>query len=367
MDQNSLIKDIGRSYIVSSLLPAGFFISLGYLLYKDFFPLDLINNIVKDPISAGQWVLLFTLVFWVAFALYTSANWTFKLYEGYYFPRWLTWLLNKLFVYQRFERQMKNISDFNKMKDQNLEISQLTFDQRKIVRLANADYINVELITPTKKEYILPTRLGNVLKASELYPEERFFMQGLIFWPRLLPSLPPSMTGQLEEKNNGLTFLLNSSLLSYINGFLGLLIWVGSKIFYIWPNILLFLQRHEVDHLVMNGFTVFSANEYFVVCITWFVAGYVFYRLSIPVAETYGLLVRSSFDLYRFELLKQLNQPIPRSLSQERKLWAKLSDFIITAGQLQLKPVPIDIDYEIRNELLTNPRPRRKSAKKKKS
>ena len=103
---------------------------------------------------------------------------------------------------------------------------------------------------------------------------------------------------------------------------------------------------------------LFNKFQYLLIALLWFIFGYFLYILSVPVAKTLGLLIRSSFDLYRFDLLKQLNHPIPKSLKQERKAWQKLSDFFVTGGSLGV--LPLEFDYNLKPEFRDEaPKPRK--------
>ena len=83
MDDTSIIKEIGRSYIVSSLLPAGFFITLGIFIYRSIIPEILLTAVPFDQFSVSVLVLYSTVVMWVGFALYSIVHWTVRVYEGY--------------------------------------------------------------------------------------------------------------------------------------------------------------------------------------------------------------------------------------------------------------------------------------------
>lgn len=53
----------------------------------------------------------------------------------------------------------------------------------------------------------------------------------------------------------------------------------------------------------------------------------VYYRLAVFVATQYGDLIRASFDLFRYDLLKGLSIKIDSTmpLSREREVWEELS------------------------------------------
>src|SRR6266498_1987653 len=48
-------------------------------------------------------------------------------------------------------------------------------------------------------EEVLPTRLGNILRAAERYPISHYGMDAVYFWPRLFPLLPPEFKADYEE------------------------------------------------------------------------------------------------------------------------------------------------------------------------
>jgi hypothetical protein len=55
---------------------------------------------------------------------------------------------------------------------------------------------------PTERAEIMPTQLGNVLKASEMYAGERYNLDAVLIWSRLLPALPKEF---VESFSNGNT------------------------------------------------------------------------------------------------------------------------------------------------------------------
>lgn len=339
MNENSLIRDIGRSYIVSSMLPAAIFIAVGVFFYQDF--IFSITDAKNDKFSTGLVVfILSALIMWIGFALYSMVNWTVRLYEGYYIHPVFQKLLIFLFYKRAYRRKVKNIQ---KVLQANKDTSSAGQEiARKYYNQAWADFGDVELTMPLREEDLLPSKLGNVLRASEQYPEKYGITAGINLWTRLAVLLPSEMSNQLEEKNNNILFLLNSSLLSYSHFVIAIII--------------------SISHI--NEKTGDVSMKHLVLAIFFFIVGYSLYILTIPVAKTMGLLIRSSFDLYRFDLLKQLNYPIPTSLSQEQRLWWKISDFIVTAGKLGRQP--LDFEYNLQSKYLPDTKPLRAHLKKKK-
>lgn len=362
MNENSLIKDIGRSYIVSSMLPAALFITLGVFIYRANIPQLLSTSIISDQFSASLYFLFAGFIMWAGFALYSMVNWTVRFYEGYYVPSWLKEFIVFLcfrWVHRKKTRYIKKVIKANKEKSANWgEIIDQNYDR------AWADYSDVELSGPMREEDLLPTRLGNVLRGSEKYPEKYGLTAGIDLWTRLATVLPPNIANTLEEKNNNMLFLLNSSLLSYIMSIFAFWNWGSCKVNQSCSTTLTLIKFIDLRKGLSSCANGLAENEFLILGFVWIFVGYVLYILSIPVAKTMGLLIRSSFDLYRFDLLKQLNYSIPRTLTQEKKIWQKISDFIVTGGNLGVKP--LEFKYNLRSELLPS-KPLTKSSRSRKS
>ena len=62
--------------------------------------------------------------------------------------------------------------------------------------------------------------------------------------------------------------------------------------------------------------------------IAWF-----FYSASLLNVTKYGNLIRSSYDLFRFDLLEKLHLKLPVDNKKEKYLWQDISDFV-TIGEL---------------------------------
>jgi hypothetical protein len=352
VNENSLIKDIGRSYIVSSLLPAGLFVSLGFLFYGKFINLGLIKSIQQGPFSVFSWIIFSAFIIWVAFALYSTVDYIIQIYEGYLFPIWVQKAVVFLFVLPCHRWRMRNVNKSSQIRYRRPK-KNYSIKDHQIILQAQADYFDIESKSPLRENDLLPTRLGNVMRASEIYTVGRYGFEGHVFWTRLATLLPETMRAMLEEKNNHLIFLLNSSLLSFVNAVIAFIIFDSHYLILKYPAIYQTLQAWELQNLFKADFSVFSANAYGLLGLAWLLVSYILYSSSVSVAETFGLLIRSSFDLYRFDLLKQLNHPIPRSLKQERRTWNKLNEFIVNAGNLGNKP--LKFNYVLRDNLKNRP------------
>lgn len=157
---------------------------------------------------------------------------------------------------------------------------------------------------PNKRELVLPTRLGNVIRAFETYTERRYGASQLALWSRLQAVIDPAYMEAINSAKTEFDFMLNSSFLSAVLAFLLLcagLIW-----------------RHP------RSYGLFQAWEFEVVLFTG--VSHFLYLGAINRAAEWGLGVKSSFDLYRLALLKKLGyESVPADLMEERKMWDVIS------------------------------------------
>ena len=377
---DSLIKDIGRSYIVSSLLPASFFFLLAVFIFRDFLPpiADIVaqssntaqastaliqpttipgiapqvsptlsqqNSTPPAPeptVLVSSSILVLAGMMWVAFMLYSSVDFVVKLFEGYPYPFFIKIPLQ--YIQYRIQKyRLAKYFEYKKHRDLIQKIGKLPQDEQekkeaeKVLALGKMD----ELETSAKEQvleheisaplmdnwkYFLPTDLGNILMASELYPYEKYGLNGVMLFPRMAMTFPPEFVTTFDEKMNQMMFILNSSFLSYAIGILALILGGIQQIdFSRWP---MFFSEIYAAYLA-RGYQNVSNNHYLVIGALFIIVGYIVYRISINTVKEYAMLVRTSFDLYRFDVLRELNHPIPTTLGKERINWKTVSDFLI--------------------------------------
>jgi hypothetical protein len=148
---------------------------------------------------------------------------------------------------------------------------------------------------------VLPTRLGNVLRAAELYPQERYSADFNLLWTRLCHLCPEPFLENLDEFQAALDFLVVA-----VTGFS--LLAVGTSV-----------------TAALTGHGVWL----FLVCLLGgFALAHLAYLSAVEAAKELGEGYRASFDLYRNELLLRLRWELPDSAASERDTWKDLSGFL---------------------------------------
>jgi hypothetical protein len=152
---------------------------------------------------------------------------------------------------------------------------------------------------PTRLDALMPTRLGNVLRAAELYPHERYGIDAVVIWPRVRLLLPEAAADGLLESQTALESLLLLRTLATLFGIIApvALVLAGAP----WSLILASL-------------------------LAWLVS-WISHRSALQAAMEYADQIRAAFDLYRLELLKHLHIDVPADLAAERIVWDDLTQF----------------------------------------
>jgi hypothetical protein len=151
---------------------------------------------------------------------------------------------------------------------------------------------------PANPAHLMPTRLGNAMRAAETYPgdPERWGIDAVFWWPRLYLVLPDSARGAVDDARMGLDQLVVLSELGFSFG------------------IVAFILSCAGLNLAAGLGCGFGG-----LLLSWGS-----YRAAVTAATSFGELMRSCYDLYRGDLLGKLGWPIPDTLAEERTLWQAL-------------------------------------------
>lgn len=346
MNDSNFLKEIGRSYIVSAFLPAAIFVLLAYFLFRGFIPSALLKQAGQAALFHDyQWVVLFLLTAWLAFYLFSANDYTVRIFEGYLFPEWLKDLLAQR-QRQRVEEILKQINSLHQARQDLLYQKEQDgyFDPDKaeqytddILRLRTR-LANFSLQSPLSVKNVMPTRLGNILRASEMYAYERYRIEEITIWPRLFNVLPTEYIRTLEEKHNHFMFLINSAFLALSTAL--------ASLFFCLLGLPLLVSMPAMQYLSPKvagfftvGFDFVSPFGYFLISLALLGFGYVMYEIAVNSARDLGAFICASFDLYRGNLLTQMNWYPPKTITDERILWDDLSRFLATGtklGEIQL-------------------------------
>ena len=160
------------------------------------------------------------------------------------------------------------------------------------------------------REHLMPTRLGNALRAAEIRAGEPYGLDTVVAWPRLYPLLPDPVRAVVDGHRDALD--------------------VNARFCAVFTAAAIIAAALLATH-----------GWWLLVPIGCLVLAWLAYRSALAAAINYGESIRTAVDLHRFTLLEALHLPLPATLDEERALNAKLSRFL-------LQGVPLDATYEHR-------------------
>ena len=166
---------------------------------------------------------------------------------------------------------------------------------------------------PPEESALLPTALGNVLRATEWSAGAAYGADTVAWWPRLYPVLGGRMREIVDDRRTQLDVACRLSASAAVSGVVSIGILAGD-------------------------------GWWLMVALVPLALAAVAYRAGIAAALAYGEAVRSAFDLHRFDALAALHLPLPSDPDAEAVFNRRLSRFwmqnVPPAGSFYAHPAP---------------------------
>ena len=143
---------------------------------------------------------------------------------------------------------------------------------------------------PVKSNDLLPTALGNILRARERSPERKYGLDAVVCWPRLWPLLPEIVRTDLSNTRSSLDRLVE--------------FWFWGLLFLLWS--------------LWTPWALF-------VGLLWMI---VTYSMVLQAAMAYGDLLETAFDLYRLSLYDAMGWARPTDSEKEKVLGKHMTEFL---------------------------------------
>lgn len=290
----------GRDFLLSAFFPVLFFVGLSLILYLEITQglgaalagWETLPAISRSLVIVGGAIAVVVPAYLLYNFQYSLICW----FEGY-------WPRNRLFLWLRNRRT----------RGYRRRWERLDALARSAGTVQESNEIWAELLAfyppPTHLDKMMPTRLGNILRAAEIYPYERYGIDAAVIWPRLRPLLKPEVMALLEDRKTTLMFMLSMTLLSALFSLL-------------WCPALAFYGRWNL----------------FLLCALGWPLAWLCYQNGLQSALAYGEQLKVTFDLYRHDLLRALNRPMPADAEAERREWLRLTRFFYRNLPLSSSP-----------------------------
>jgi len=308
----------GRAVVIGALLPAAIFVLAMHVFVIPMLPWEW-RLITRIALLDAQWkvaALTIAAVF-VAALLYVLNTSIVRFYEGYPWRKgWIGEWMTKVQAEKLAERTNTRV----RARELARRLRRTAPKDSRLDKLAGARddaAREIKSIYPQSRS-VLATKLGNVIRAFETYSREQYGISAIPLWPRFVSRIRTEHAAQIDDAKTSFDVAIHLSLLSAITA----VAMIGMACVYPPPLI-------PPRLLIWLGVRVAIAFG-----LTW-----AFYELAIDRASDWGDLVRGVFDLYRWDVLKDLGfESRPGDLDSERALWTAISRQMIF-GDPELGPM----------------------------
>ncbi|WP_250565105.1 hypothetical protein [Adonisia turfae] len=282
---------LAEQWVATLLTPAFCFWSGGFFLLTQ---LSTWRNIktslgkLSEPFQIAVLVVCLLIIAASAFIVQHFDLAILRFLEGYWSQDW------KLLQRLRKHKTQQHAQQLHDIKDQ-LQILMRSAPSIDVFnKKAQLDYQRRWL--PSKPDALMPTELGNILRAAELRSEAKYGLNAVVCWPHLWMILPEHPRNDLQEARASLNTAAR--------------VWLWGLLFWSWA-LLVIWTRWALLALPIGWFTMVFA-----------------YRWALSAARDYGDLLDAAFDLHRDKLYKALRWPLPENSDVEREMGERLTQYL---------------------------------------
>lgn len=284
-----------------------------------------IKNGIYSLIGISLLVLIPTVI--IGFTLTALNTFILKVFEGYVFIHRLP-LLKDGYL-KKAKKLLRDVSDLKEQIESIEQKRRKSVADKDLLEGLKENYYTkaaeYDKNYPPLQAGIMPTKFGNILKASEAYTGTRYGIDAVEFWPRLLHVIPPTYRQSIDEARNELSFLVNMSALSFL--------FFVFCAFAIVTNIPL-PGTPDWGNVILNSFRYIAAGLLSLGSV-WF-----FNKAALFSVGDFGAMIRSSYDLFRLDLLSQFRIENPKNSVEEFQVWKNLGELLIL-GQASMDFEPL--------------------------
>jgi len=298
---------LGTTFLVSSLVPASLLVALNVLLIL------MLSENFPALIASANWINANpTPTFWLSAALSVGLGFALTalqdIISGLFRGEYFIWLLTPLRKWHqgKYADLAKEIEELVEQQETEKDEDIKTYLREQCERRLN----EFRRVYPELKDEVKSTALGNVFAALECEIINRYSISQAVMWPRLAQVVSTTYGQIVVNTNTYMHFLLNTSLVLLV--FVFEMLWV-----FIFEILGTFPFRLDMFYWSVLCLLLAVASE----------------RLALPTACTYCDYVSGCFDLFRHDLLRQMNLPLPQGVQDEQEIWYSLTNYLVTGDE----------------------------------
>jgi hypothetical protein len=300
---SAISGQFGRSILIGALLPATLFVVAVYLFVLPMVPWES-HLAARLEVLEPQWRLVAGFVYAVILAglLHIFNIPIIRFYEGY---PWQNGLIGRWRCRRQRAKANAVSGRVETARELRTAVPKSQTGLRDELRIVRDEARRRRFFEYPDPEYVLPTRLGNVIRSFEMYSQRQYGISAIPLWPRFAVRLRTEHAQMIDDAK---TFFDVTIHLSFLAAVTAALLVVAACFF-------------PTPFLTFDLFWPWGVRVGISVWVAWF-----FYNGSLSRAMEWGDLVRSAFDLHRGDVLAGLGfEPPPGDLESERAVWTEIS------------------------------------------
>ncbi|MFK7602077.1 hypothetical protein ACI3L1_07670 [Deinococcus sp. SM5_A1] len=314
----SFSGQFGKNLILGTLLPVAIILAFWIVVMEPLLP-NGFSVVRRLALPSETWQLgAFAFLSVVITALLSNANYALvRLLEGYPWKASLYGHWRQSLYVKRLVRLQNNIQALVAV----LAAGPGVLPRQELLeRQLSTFRIQLNTNYPPNAQHVLPTRLGNIIRAFEVYPSTAYGLDGIIIWPALAAIMPKSELEAVNESRTSFDFAVQLTVLAASFGLVS-----GSYALAIG-----FLGEmgppDALPFILAAGFSVVIAIG--------------IYRMACVAAVNWGTDVRRAVDLNRQALWTRFGISEPfGDVEDERPVGVALSQQLIYGDQLYYESV----------------------------
>lgn len=304
---SGLPKIFGKEFLIGYFLPVvGFLLALSTLL-NEFGPKALVTQIstenrVVDVSLAALLALMLSIV------LSTINREIIRLLEGY--GRFNPFRLLGRCQHGRYRRLRYKAAKAKRQR--RWYTSRKRRLPTELIRRVIDTNQRLALYFPHEETFLLPTALGNAIRAFETYSFAVYGIDAIGGWTRLQAVIPESFRGMIETAKARVDFWINVWLLSLVLLlliFLQMVLFVGPQLSHLVSD-----PDSPTDWLQMIGLSVACVG-----------VSLLAYRRATRTAIQWGEGIKAAFDVFLPELVEKLGYDKAKVAANPRAFWHKVN------------------------------------------
>lgn len=223
--------------------------------------------------------LILLLALTLALLLSSSSTPLYRVLEGYRLPsKWAD------------RKRNEHKAARTKLRD---DIAQMEQDDAIRIGIAHEELDRY----PRASKYVMPTRLGNALKAGETYGRTQYNLDTVLLWNQLVSVADDELKEALTRTRTMMDF--------------------HAGVFWLSP----------LFALASIGTAIYAKEAAYLLGLIALVVCPGAYSATVRAATLYASVLRALVDTTRVDLAKKLGLQLPTSLADERELWGAYSEF----------------------------------------